>query len=835
MKINRLFLLALLGAALLLPTFSCKDIFDEEENQTPSWLGENIYDYLKSRGDCNYYIRLIDDCGLKSTMQLSGSNTVFFSNDKAFNRFFKTNTLGINRYEDIPYSMKKIFLRIGVVENAQLIERLSYSDHGQILLRRTTSMEVSDTIPVVSPDKLPVNNYFAPYRKAGKPMYLLQDATPWTLVQFFPEVMSQKGITAGDFNFISGHHMSSSLDSAYLYGTRIVKQDIICKNGYLHELEDLLLPPDNMAGYIRSNKNLSRFNSLLDRFCCPVYYGRTTNHDSIFQLRYFNTGSRSYTTDPKGISAPGTLIYDPGWNLYASTTTTGTQNGYEQTMGCLFVPTNEALDAFFSPTGDGSDFYNAFGSWDKVPNSMVADILNSHMKNNFLTALPSQFDKIEDENGYSMDVKSSNIVGSYIARNGLVYVTNKVFPPQDYRTVMGPAKIDTMNALFNKAITNTSYSYFAYLLRAPQNVYHFFVTPDLYMKNYKDPVAQGYTSSDWKCNLNFYLNASNQIAATPIRINNGQTIVSDNYPLGARGIVTGCMKNRINDILNTHTIVMDYDGELEEDLAAGQEYFISNGYAPIHITANTSGGEVAGAGNTNSLTIKKVFKKTNGKTYIVDGIIQNTTTSIYDILSSHTEFSAFFDICNELGLFSTRAANGDAALDYKVSFLNQYHYTVYVPTNAAILQAQRDGVIPTLEAYRNEGDAALKDAMAEKLTRFIRYHFQDNAIFIKGKKETTAYLTSTLNTATNKFYPVTVQNTGDAITLTGANYGKATVVTSGGLFNLMARDIVVNSKVRDQATEIETYSYAVIHQIDHYLYFNSLPASSRKRVTVTKR
>ncbi|HET9571828.1 MAG TPA: hypothetical protein VFP20_10515 [Bacteroidales bacterium] len=822
MNIRKIGVMLLLGAAALLP-ISCKDIFDFEENNSPSWLGDNIYDYLNGRGDCTYYTRLIDDCGLKSTMQLSGSNTIFFCNDKAFERFFQNNSMNIRKYEDIPASMKTLFLRVGVVENSQLIERLAYSDHGAVLFRRTTSMGVTDTIPVVSAVNLPDNKYFAAFKNGGRSMNLLQDATKWTLVQFFPEVMKAKGISAADFNAITGHHLSSNMDSSYLYNTRIVKQDIVCKNGYLHELEDVLLPPDNMAGYIRSNTDLSRFNNLMGRFCCPVFYGRKANQDSIYELRYFNSGNRSFTTDPSGVAAPGILIYDPGWNLYASTTTTGTQNGYEQTMACMFVPTNEAMDEFFSPTGEGSDFYNAFGTWDKVPNSMVADIVNSHMKNNFLTALPSQFDKIEDENGYSMDINTSNIVRSYVGKNGLVYVTNKVFPPQDYRTVMGPAKIDTMNSIFNKAITNTTYSYFAYLLRAPQNVYHFFVTPNQYMKDYIDPVAQGYTSANWRCKLNFYLNASNLIAATPVSLSTGTPIVSDYYPLGAKGVVTNSMKNRLNDILNTHTLVMNYNGELEAALASGQEYFISNGYAPLHITANTIGGKVGGTGNGDNLNILNVFDKINGKAYIIDGIIQNTTTSIYDILSAHAEFSGFFGLCNELGIFSTKAANGFAALNYKVSFLNQYHYTIYVPTNTAIQQAQSNGVIPTLEQYRAEGNVELKNAMAEKMIRFIRYHFQDNSVFIKGKKENKEYLSSTLNNTTNKFYPIEVDNTGDNITLTAANGGKANVVKTANLYNLMARDMVVNSAAKDQATDIETYSYAVIHQIDNYLGFEGTP------------
>lgn len=804
---------------LLLPA-ACTDKFDDEEGKSPTWLGTNIYDYLKSRGDCNYFVRLIDDEGLASTMRLTGSNTVFFSNDAAFDRYFQTNTDGIRSYEQLPESMKKMFLRFGVVENAQLIERLSLSDRGELLMRRTTNMEVEDTIPVVAAADLPDNSYFAHLRAKGRPVRLLQDGTRWTLVQFFPYVMRRKGITDGDLRFLTGND-NVSTDSAYLYGNQIVRQDLVCKNGYLHELKDVLTPPDNMAGYIRHNSELSSFNALLNRFCLPRYYGTTQAGDTIYELRYFNNGGRALTTDNQDGAAPGLLLYDPGWNLYSSTTnTTLNQPGYEQTMGCMFVPTNEAMASFFSPTGEGADFYNAFKTWDNVPTTMVADIINANMKNNFLTALPSVFDKIEDENGYSMDVSTSDIKDTYIARNGIVYVTNKVFAPQDYKTVMGPAKIDVSNSLFNKAISESRYSYYAYLLRAPKNVYYFFVTPDAYTNGYIDPVTQGYATQSLRSKLNFRVNTSNNIVATPISMATGDTIVNAHYPLGSNGTVSTGMKSRMNDILGTQTIVASYDGELEDRIADGQRWFVSNTYAPVCITSLDAGGSVAGAGNATAPTIMETFHKSNGRTFTINGLVQNTTRSIYDVLAAHPEFGDFFNICQAIGIFNTAAADGSAALDYIVSFLNQYHYTIYVPANAAIEQAQREGRIPTIEAWENEGDAEKKEEMTNRLLRFVRYHFQDNSVFIHGRKEQDAdYLSSTLNNATAKFYPIRVTNTGDAITLRDAAGRTAHVVTSGGLSNLMARDIVVNNKDRNAATEITSYAYAVIHQIDNVLTF----------------
>lgn len=810
---------AFLLASLLMPT-SCTDKFDSEEGHNPTWLGSNIYDYLNGRGDCKNFVRLINDEGLKDVMQYSGSNTLFFCNDDAFERFYQNNDMGIRSYEQMPESLKKLFLRFGVIENAQLIERLSLSDKGAIMLRRTTDMQVSDTIPVVEAGQLPDNSYFETLRAKGKPVKLLQDGTQWTLVQFFPEVMKNKGITNKDLQFIT-KNSSASTDSTYLYDNRIVKQDLVCKNGYLHELENVLLPPENMAGYIRKSDDLRQFNHLLERFCVPNLYGKTEQGDSIYELRYFNNGKRALLKDSHGNTAPATLIFDPGWNMYASSMTVGNQQEpYQQTMGCMFAPTNEALEKFFSPTGEGADFYKAFGTWDNVPTTMVADIINSHMKNNFLTALPSVFDKLTDENGYSMDMKESDIKDTYVARNGLVYISNKVFAPQDYKTVMGPAKIDVNNSLFSQAICNTNYSYYAYFLRAPKNVYYFFVTPDKYTKGYVDPVAQGYSSSALKCKLDFYVNSANKIVATPINIESGDTIVSTKLPLGSTGVVSTGMKSRMNDILGTHTVVCSYDGELEDRLAQGQEFFVSNTYAPVHISSLQVGGKVSAPGNAKDLNVLQTFNKSNGRTFVIDGLLQSSTHSIYRILKNHPEFSEFFNICEAIGVFSSSSADGNAAVDYMVKFLNRFHYTVYVPTNDAIRKAQKSGKIPTVSEWENEGDAEVKERMTKKLNNFVKYHFQDNSVFVKGAKESGAtYLSATLNESTKKFYPIKVNNTGSAIQLIDNKGQTANVVTSGNLYNLMARDIIVNNKDKNSATEMVSYSYAVIHQIDHVLNY----------------
>lgn len=113
----------------------------------------------------------------------------------------------------------------------------------------------------------------------------------------------------------------------------------------------------------------------------------------------------------------------------------------------------------------------------------------------------------------------------------------------------------------------------------------------------------------------------------------------------------------------------------------------------------------------------------------------------------------------------------------------------------------------------------MKEQLTQKLLRFVRYHFQDNSVFIHGKKEVSDYLSATLNNSTSKFYPIHIENTGSAIKLTSSKGTVAHVVAKDGLYNLTAHDIVVNNKDKEKATEVAAYAYAVLHQIDKVMEF----------------
>jgi hypothetical protein len=164
-----------------------------------------------------------------------------------------------------------------------------------------------------------------------------------------------------------------------------------------------------------------------------------------------------------------------------------------------------------------------------------------------------------------------------------------------------------------------------------------------------------------------------------------------------------------------------------------------------------------------------------------------------------------------------------------------------VPTNAAIQQAISDSLIIEPDLIDSISDQQLKDAKIKQLERFLRYHFQDNSVYISGEPVNHLYQTATIKnneeetqfrTYKDKYYRLRITGDGENIELSTENYGTARVVKDNGLYNIMVRDYVFNGNPQSYreingtgtgtdfvSSSITTSSTAVIHQIDNVLRF----------------
>jgi uncharacterized surface protein with fasciclin (FAS1) repeats len=741
---------------------SCNDRFPlDDEGNYPSWLGSSVYEQLKNpnpevlTGTFNNYVRLIEDMGYAETLGKTGSKTVFAANDEAFERFYANNAWGVRKYEDLTEAMKKQLLYSSMLDNAILVEMLSNVSYDAtsvtpgIAMKHTTGANVIDTITFIAgPAGMPKNNsYWQKYFDKG--INLVMDATRPMMVHFTAEQLTNNSITTrgenSDFEVITGTPYNDEENSAYIFRNKIIKGDVTCKNGYIHQLQDVLVPPGNIAELIRTNGESFYFSRMLDRFSVPVYDAATTNNyndfaqanglpliDSIFQKRYFSSRSQGsdLTVDPNGAIVKSVLPYDPGWNTY--TNGMSGSNALSD-LAAIFVPTDEAMKKYFLPGGSGSFLIDQFGvmpneeqylnqNIDSIPLNIVQAFLNNLMKNSFIGTVPSKFgdvmDDASDPMGLSPEVINKNEDGTYdvkIANNGVAYMLNTVFAPNRYIAVSAPALLTSNMKVMNTAIQdgygstplNLNLNFYAYLLAMSANYAFFIPTDEAFAKYYVDPT---FLKHDQPRVLKFYYqNQSPYVMCSAWAYDPQTGAVGDS--LGT--VTTANFRSQLVDILNYHTVVL---GEGEK---VGTNRFLKTKHGGEILFSSgrvQSGGQIDNGLPTAYVT--KTYNQQNGTAFAIDHLIQAPQKSVYNVLSESPQFSEFMALCDYLssevgdtlmGFASDRLSEinvvtkkrrmdayhvfaAKRGLTDNINYFNTYNYTVYAPDNDAMAIAYKNGL-----------------------------------------------------------------------------------------------------------------------------------------------
>lgn len=915
--------LLLIGALM----YSCSDDYDLPD-KTPSWLGSSIYDYLKDKGNYTNMVRLIDDLDFATTLSRTGSKTLFVADDDAFAEFYKKNDWGVSSYDQLTKAQKNLLLHTAMLDNPYLLEMLpDLPNNGgdNQCMRRVTSLVATDSISYFSWDNpaIPYTNnasdrdYWSRFREQSKGgLYMATDGTVPMMIHFINSQMEEQGITDEDFEIIAGRPREKN--DVFIYGSKILEQDITCQNGYVDRLDRVLQAPTNMAEMIRTNGATKLFSHLLDRFSAPYYSASLTNSlrqqpgyegvDSVFEKRYLSARSQGATaleSTPTGSRVSYYLNYDPGWNTYFNAS-----HSVYQDIGAMFVPSDDAMAKYFLPGGGGEFLMNAYSimpntrenlevNLDQIPLDVIQALINNLMKISFVETVPSKYLSIMNDARDPMfsDVNSveeyrQKIDTCLIANNGVVYVMNEVRTPAKYASVSAPALVGDSLHIFNWAITaDDRYitnpnsaplnSFISTYLLAMSSNFSFFIPTDNALKRYYDPVSMSF-SQPYMLSFNFdSRNTTTPVSAYAYRYDPSTDQAEDVRMTTT--IRAAQINNRLKDLLDAHIIV--HEADEEDGILSGKAYYTSKGGAPIKVThpeRGINGGQVQGGWQIERnqfCNIKEIFdqsRKTNGygngMTYVIDRPIQSTVHSVYSVLNDNGDedspYAKFMELCQvdedvlrEAGFADeyTSTADQEKALqkyviftannpcmDNNVRFFSTYRYTVYVPTNDAV-QAEINKGLPTWESineyiesakadiqrkenanpsYNSEEDTkaykAHAQAMATCLLNFVKYHFQDNAIYNDvTRMESTDYETACINAETNRYITVSVANAGNN-QLTVTDQLGHTRHLDPTRQNILTRDLQFD-RAGSSATTIETSSFAVIHQIDGALNYVALP------------
>lgn len=825
---------------------SCREDYylDEEE---PTWLGESIYQFLNDRGTYSYFVRLIDDLDYTEVLSKTGSKTLFVVDDATFDAFFndENNAWGVSSYEQLSESHKKQLLNSAMLNNVYFSDMLGYAS-GRLegrTIRRTSAISVYDNLYKMPGDQLPESPYWDRYRNTG--IVLLKDNTPAPLVNFTHDYLVANNFTPEDYTFITGQddNYVYNKSDVFVNGVRIAEPNLKCKNGVVHRMERLMTPLTNMAEVVTNDTTVTRFSQLLNRFAAP-YYSRTASldyqrlyggTDSVYVKKYLathghNTGlNKDYFLEGEITTPADTLVdsylkFDPGWNTFTSSDIMP----MNQDMAVMFVPSDDALEAYWN--GGGGEFLkDRFGAWENVPNYVIDDFVNNHMKPSFVASVPSKFSQVKNDGQVEMGIELDDVERSIMCCNGVVFITNRVFPPVSYVAVSAPTLVNEDMKIMRWAIER--YGFDAYLL-SMDSYYSFILPTDDAFKTYVDPlsVAKGEPEM-WE----FYYDEKTK------------TVKAKAYEYDLATLTKGSEKSpapsstqvddRLEDIIDNHIIVDTID--LSHN---GKVFYRTKGNGTVRVDVRSEGGyNVFGGYQIETeqpipVTIENIKDQTkegNGKTYIVPNVMLTSLQSAYAAITAHAgdaenpgPFYQFHKLMTESGAFHTD--EDFASFGQTVESFNTYHYTLYIPSNEAVEEALAAG-LPTMEDaeefiltqeenYSFDEDD-YRDSIRSIIADFVNYHIQDNSVYVGGGTNIGNYETSTLDNETGTFCRLSVVGSNDGIKITdGAGNTQAVDTTDPALYNIMTRDYLFDDSDIQSSKLIETSSFAVIHRVPNVLY-----------------
>lgn len=907
-RITRLVIPACTALLFAVAQVSCSD---DLLTGTPEYLGESIYGELERRGNFTETLKLInaqDDDDYATMLRRTGSKTLFVADDAAWAEFYKNNSWGVKSIDEMTTAQKRMLFKASMINSAYLLELLGNMQSKNAneppvegsCMRRESSMSYLDSLPLVSTYPPPnparvdsvgnVTDYWVGVRNREH-IYLLQDNTDVPMIHLMPKFMKNSNITDADVAFLTNGKVTSN-DFAFVNGqmvreddnaNNILWQDVVCQNGYIHVLEGVPTPLDNLANLIAKNPQFSIYNRLLDRFSYPHYLGIFENSvagkDSVFVKRYFNShGQNGFNTMDDHTPVQNLLPYDPGWNRYALQSASNAS--YQGDAAVMLVPTDEAMKDYLQHDGaDLNELYAEAGpgetAWDNAPDEVVLPLLENTMFTSFKAAIPSQVGSLSNSAGENLKASTDDIEQVLWGCNGIIYQTKKVYVAPEYVSVYYPVILRANKDLsYVYTVVNNDRQVvggegFRAYLTSMGSKYSFIIPTNTALQTYYDPVSRfrKLNNKPTAVAYKFYVNDGGCIAATPYDVDwdnldeKGRGIISSEVSKNSVTAMASFNKgsrdkydafNHFKDIINSSLCTSLF--------TPGRKFYLAKNGSPVIVEWN--GSEVVGVAGSFQyergyyIPVSGTVDKTatgNGCSYVVDEEpLMSTFTSPYSAIRNDAEgrFQNFSSLLEQTNILLTGkdATNSYATQDKAFKNLDNYHYTIYVPTNESIQELMDSHLLPTdadFEALDNciaginpETDIdnynylqTQLQAMRDVVANFVNYHIQDNSVFIDGEAYSDkTFETACLDTLSNRFAKVRVTydpETRELIVKDNCvDAANPPAKVNNEVCNILTRQYyfaghengkapnLATTKASEEAGQIYSSSFAVIHQID---------------------
>jgi len=713
----------------------CKKTYDDYYAR-PAGLEPPIYQVLSAKGNFKSFLALIDKAGYKSTLSAAGYWTMFAPNDAAFDAYYKERAINIDNLDsNMARSIVQYLLVYNAFTKATIDDYQSSAGWVPDQAFRRRTAFYTGFYNDTTKEGVTVKAIQSNRNGTGNP-YVTGDNNNKYIPYFTDTYFTGHGLTASDYQYF---YPSSSFSGFNVTAAKVLNTST-AENGVINEIDKVITPLPSIDEYLRSKPEYSEFKKLYDNYLV------TFPENAEATRRYQLLSGESKKVYVKAYNS--LLAFSPNNENYLKIQ----DNDGQQNSWSIFVPKNDALLKYEKEVL--LEYYLAL---ENLPTQIIVDFLNAHMW--IAPVWPSKFNSSTNALGEEARFNpQTDVFDRKILSNGMFYGTNKVQEANLFSSVYSRAYLDPKFSIM-KRLLDTELRFIITSLRAK---YTLFMVPDAVFR------ANGY---DFNVNSNLY-------TFTP--------------PGGGTATSGEAVRQTLLRILNTSLV----EGEINNLTAPGIAEAYNNEYIKFNNNQVITAGTLD-AGKVVTVDSSRVTQ--NGKVYYLNGPLTFTNVNVgthirnlggASAAASDYNYFANFLITSSLYNTSTGEITGIAAGTF---------YTVFVPTNAAISQAVKDGLLPG-DRVTGAPNFVFNNQTAlqrEQVNQFILYHILNKRSLVPNGKESGAFETL-LKSPEGEILPITILSQPGSMQVTDMNNRKANV-------------IVAKSNNLSNRT--------VIHLIDNYLKF----------------
>jgi uncharacterized surface protein with fasciclin (FAS1) repeats len=733
---------------LIIAASGCRKQAWEEFYGRPESLEPPVYKLLEARGNFKSFLKAIDKAGYKTTLSTAGYWTIFAPHDSAFDAYLKgIGVAGVDQLDSVTCQKIVTYSTIYNGFNKSRIDDYQ-GNAGWIpnnAFRRRTA-NYTGVYDDVNKAGVTIKAIQSNRNNNGTFFYADADNNNKYVSIFTDTFFRAKALSAADYNYF---YPATTFTGFNVLDGIVVESNLPAENGVVHIVNKVLVPLPSIDEYLRSKPEYSEFKKIFDNYLVEFVLNQSATE------KYRNITGKGDNIFTK-VFSPNLAYSLNNENFLKLQDNDGQANCYS-----IFAPENAPLLTYINNV-----LLEHYASVGELPRQVLFDFINAHLwqsavwptqfRNSFnFLGEPARFDPVAD-------VKDRKLLS-----NGFFYGTNKVQESNLFGTVYGKVYLDPAYSYMNRMLDQEM----KFIVSNPnQRFVLFMVSNEAWNKAgyFADATVDNNPAFQWR-----YIPA-----------NGGANIV------GSSALV------RMLRIINQHVVPMPSQA-LENMSGAGVARTYGNEFV------RWDNGKVFASGNmdstinfaANTLEFKRA---SNGTVFYIDRLLTYTENQVGRHIeklgaAASSPYNHFWQYLNGSPLYtaSTGTINGISA---------GVSYTIFAPTNAAILDAVRNGFLPGSIVNGNPvpNFRPTNPFQIELVTRFLQYHILNKVAVATDGEASGAYETL-LRNAAGESTTIFVNNaTVNAMSLTD-QFGRI------GTVNLNPSNYLSNR--------------VVIHLVDRYLQY----------------